>query len=121
MQQDGGGIYDNLDKTKTGFVNNGIMALFSSAQYIIGTTKKESIDNDVDIASTIIGLARYSDDFIKSAGHSMMFAKYQNDFADQGIFTFARPNKHTAAAELADVGPVVMGGNLNYNPGFATL
>ena len=57
--------YANLNTTNIGFVNNGIMALFGSAQYIIGTTKIESIDNDVDVATTIIGLARYSDDFIK--------------------------------------------------------
>ena len=62
--------YADLATTAIGFVNNGIMGLFKSAQYIIGTTKIESIDNDVDVASTIIGLARYSDDFIKSAGHA---------------------------------------------------
>ena len=48
------------------------MALFSRAQNVINATKIEAIDNDVDVATTIIGLARYSDDFIKSSGHSMI-------------------------------------------------
>ena len=63
--------------TNIGFVNNGIMALFSSAQYIIGTTKIESIDNDFDVASTIIGLARYTDDVIRSDGSSMVLPRIQ--------------------------------------------
>ena len=58
------------------------MALFSSAQFIIGTTKIESICIDVDAASTSIRLARYSEDFIKSAGDLIMFAKDQNDYSD---------------------------------------
>ena len=58
--------YPHVDTSQIGFVNNGIMALFSSAQYVINSTKIEAIENDVDVATTIIGLARYSDDFFLS-------------------------------------------------------
>ena len=58
-----------------GFVNNGIMALFRSASYLIDGREIETIQDNVDVATTIIGLARYSDDFTRSAGPSMMFAK----------------------------------------------
>ncbi|KAL3864654.1 hypothetical protein ACJMK2_006318 [Sinanodonta woodiana] len=61
--------------TQVGLVNNGIMALFESARYLIDGKEIESIERDVDVATTIIGLARYSDDYTRSAGSSMMFAK----------------------------------------------
>ena len=76
------------------------MALFSSAQYYINSTKIEAIDND--IAITITGLARYSDDFIKSAGHSMMFTKDITDNADNNPLSIGRPRNDVGNAD-ADV------------------
>ena len=35
------------------------MALFSSATHMIDNRETESIQNNVDIATTIVGLARY--------------------------------------------------------------
>jgi len=58
-----------------GFVNNGIMALFKIATYLIDAAEIESIYDNVDVTTTTIGLARYSDDYTRSAGPSMMFAK----------------------------------------------
>ena len=74
--------YADDDKLRVGFVNNGIMALFGSARYLIDGKEIESIEHDVDVATTIIGLARYSDDYTRSAGPSMMFAKDITDKAD---------------------------------------
>ena len=90
------------------------MALFQSAQYIIGTTKIESIDNDVDVATTIIGLARYSDDFIKSAGHFMMFAKDTKDTANGTEFTIRAVKGHPDGTP-----DVIESRNANFNYGFA--
>ena len=88
-------LYDNLSTTPIGFVNNGIMALFSSAQYMINSNKIESIDNDVDIANTILGLVRYSDDYIRSAGYSMILAKDKHENADNNQFIVRRPKQCT--------------------------
>jgi hypothetical protein len=55
-------------EAKIGFVNNGIMALFDNARYLIDGQSIEAIDNNVDVATTIIGLARYSDDYTRSSG-----------------------------------------------------
>ena len=74
--------YADDQNVRVGFVNNGIMALFESARYLIDGKEIESIDREVDVATTIIGLARYSDDYTRSAGPSMMFAKDTSDNAD---------------------------------------
>ena len=67
---------------RVGFVNNGIMALFENARYLIDGKEIESIEREVDVATTIIGLARYSHDYTRSAGPSMMFAKDTSDHPD---------------------------------------
>ena len=59
-----------------------IMALFDSARYLIDGKEIESIEKDVDVATTIIGLARYSDDYTRSAGPSMIFSKDTSDHPD---------------------------------------
>ena len=50
------------------------MALLESARYMIDGRGIKSIEHDVDVATTIVSLARYSDDFTRSAGPSMMFS-----------------------------------------------
>ena len=41
-----------------GFVNNGIMALFDNTTYMIDGRHFKTIKQDVDVATTIIGLSR---------------------------------------------------------------
>ncbi len=117
---------------RVGFVNNGIMALFNSARYIIDGKEIESIEQDVDVATTIIGLARYSDDYTRSAGPSMMFAKDTSNHADHRQFIKVRTARDTSEAEqqLADhldredrpaaEFDILKRVNDNFNLGFAT-
>ncbi|KAL3874788.1 hypothetical protein ACJMK2_037757 [Sinanodonta woodiana] len=65
-----------------GFVNNGIMALFNSARYLIDGKEIEAIQSDLGIANTILGLVTYSDDYQRTVGLSMMFHKDTSDAAD---------------------------------------
>ncbi|KAL3889501.1 hypothetical protein ACJMK2_001839, partial [Sinanodonta woodiana] len=58
-----------------------------------------SIENDVDVATTVIGLARYSDDYTRSAGPSMMFAKDITNNADHIQFIKALSPHGTLSAE----------------------
>ena len=44
-------------------VNNGIVALFGDARYKVNGMTVESVDNNVGIATTVMGLARMSDDY----------------------------------------------------------
>ncbi|KAL3871355.1 hypothetical protein ACJMK2_039362 [Sinanodonta woodiana] len=62
-----------------GFVNNGIMALFDSARYLIDGKEIESIQSDLGITTTILGLVRYSDDYQRTVDPSMMFVKDTTD------------------------------------------
>ena len=125
--------YANEAKIRVGFVNNGIMALFNSARYLIDGKEIESIDQDVDIATTIIGLARYSDDYTRSAGPSMMFAKDTNDHPENNKYIKLRTPRGTSGAD-GTAQPVdeehedqpgaafdiIKGDNNNFNLGFAT-
>ena len=124
--------YDNDDRIRVGFVNNGIMALFESAKYLIDGKEIESIDREVDVATTIIGLARYSDDYTRSAGPSMMFAKDTSDHPDHFPHTKLLAEQNVAVGnQLAADNPgreVAPGANFemiknvngNFNLGFAT-
>ena len=67
---------------KIAIVNNGIMALFSDARYKINGTTVESIDGNVGIATTVMGLARMSDDYAKTAGTNFMWAKDTSEAAE---------------------------------------
>ena len=84
---------------RVGLVNNGIMALFESARYLIDGREIESIECEVDVSTTIIGLARYSDDYTRSAGPSMMFANDINDNADHIQYIKVRTGRDTAEAQ----------------------
>ncbi|KAL3861948.1 hypothetical protein ACJMK2_007956 [Sinanodonta woodiana] len=65
-----------------GFVSNGIMALFNSARYLIDGKEIEAIQSDLGVATTILGLVTYSDDYQRTVGPSMMFHKDTADTAD---------------------------------------
>jgi hypothetical protein len=67
----------------------------------------ESCLENVDIATTILGLARYSDDYSRSAGPSMMFSKDTND----------HPENRNVTMNAA--GTAVESMNENFNLGFA--
>ncbi len=60
-------------------------------------TNIESIQKDVEVATTILGLARYSDDYSRSAGPSMMFAKDITDHPDSRNQIIRQPNDRAAA------------------------
>ncbi len=79
----------------------------------------ESIQKDVDVATTIIGLARYSDDYSRSAGPSMMFTKDTTDHPNYVPYDIRRPRINANNAD-ADVAPVVHGSNANFNLGFTS-
>ena len=84
-------------------VNNGIMALFESVSYWINGVEVEALNNNVDIATTILGLVRYSDDYAKTTGTSLLWAK-----------------DTSAAASIAPYainGGNVTGDNADYNRG----
>ena len=75
-----GTLYAEGDKIA--IVNNGIMALFGDARYKINGMTVESVDNNVGIATTIMGLARMSDDYAKTAGTNFMWAKDTSEAAE---------------------------------------
>ena len=120
------------ENARVGFVNNGIMALFESARYLIDGKEIESIEREVDVATTIIGLARYSDDYTRSAGPSMMFAKDTSNNADHIQYIKVRTGRDTAEgdqqladhldceARLAAEFDIIKSVNGNFNLGFAT-
>ncbi|KAL3860229.1 hypothetical protein ACJMK2_010383 [Sinanodonta woodiana] len=68
-----GGWENYPQNANVGFVNNGIMELFSSARYLIDGREIESIQSDLGVATTILGLVTYSDDYQRTVGPSMMF------------------------------------------------
>ncbi|KAK3601701.1 hypothetical protein CHS0354_016059 [Potamilus streckersoni] len=70
---------------------------------------------DVDVATTILGLARYSDDYSRSAGPSMMFAKDTTDFPENRNVTIG--NMRNSAGD--NTTPAVLSMNANFNLGFA--
>ena len=105
--------------TKVGLVNNGIMALFESARYLIDGKEIESIEREVDIATTIIGLARYSDDFTRSAGPSMMFAKDNKNTAGPTQYIIRRPKNNAGNADV-DVENMIINNDPQFNLGAAT-
>jgi acyl-CoA synthetase (AMP-forming)/AMP-acid ligase II len=76
----------------------------------------ESIQNNVDVATTILGLARYSDDYSRSAGPSMMFTKDTSNHPNYVPYDIRRPRNNANNAD-ADVAPVVHGANANFNLG----
>jgi hypothetical protein len=124
--------YANDPNIRVGFVNNGIMALFESARYLIDGKEIESIDREVDVATTIIGLARYSDDYTRSAGPSMMFAKDTSDNADHLQYIKVLTPQDTSVdnqreatnperrARPGAAFDILGGVNGNFNLGFAT-
>ena len=75
-----GTLYAEGDKIA--IVNNGIMALFGDARYKINGMTVESVDNNVGIATTVMGLARMSDDYAKTAGTNFMWAKDTSQAAE---------------------------------------
>jgi hypothetical protein len=102
------------------------MALFDNARYLIDGQSIEAIDNNVDVATTIIGLARYSDDYTRSAGPSMMFFKDTSDHPEHNQYSRVKATLDTAldpqpagyvrpAADFDVINTVA-----NYNLGFAT-
>ena len=95
------------------------MALFDSAKYLIDGKEIESIERAVDVATTIIGLARYSDDYTRSAGPSMMFAKDNKNTAGKNPFIVRRPRNSADNADV-DVENMIMHTNDNFNLGAAT-
>ncbi|KAL3887535.1 hypothetical protein ACJMK2_027475 [Sinanodonta woodiana] len=72
------------------FVNNGIMELFGSARYLIDGKEIESIQSDLGVATTILGLVAYSDDYQRTIGPSMMLHK---NTADTNQFSIRKPKK----------------------------
>ncbi|KAL3875391.1 hypothetical protein ACJMK2_033344 [Sinanodonta woodiana] len=80
------------------------MALFESATYVIDGKEIESIEREVDVATTIIGLAEHSDDYTRSAGPSMMFAKGITDNPNhiQFIKVLTDQNTYEADQDLAN-------------------
>lgn len=96
-------------------VNNGIMALFESASYRINGQEVETLNQNVDVATTILGLVRYSDDYAKSTGTSMFWAKDMSTAAN--IAPYATVNVQSSAAGNAATA-VVRGKNVDYNHGF---
>jgi hypothetical protein len=99
------------------FVNNGIMALFDSATYMIDGRNIESIQKDVDVATTILGLARYSDDYSRSAGPSMMFVKDTSNSPEYKKYEVRRPRNF---ANTADAGAerMIINIDADFNLGF---
>ena len=75
-----GTLYAEGDKIA--IVNNGIMALFGDARYKVNGMTVESVDNNVGIATTVMGLARMSDDYAKTAGTNFMWAKDTSEAAE---------------------------------------
>ena len=123
--------YDNNQNIRVGFVNNGIMALLESARYLIDGKEIESIDREVDVATTIIGLARYSDDYTRSAGPSMMFAKDNSDHPNHFQYIKVRTSQNTSENDQLAAHPdrearpaaefdIIKRVNENYNLEFAT-
>jgi hypothetical protein len=124
--------YADDANVRVGFVNNGIMALFGSARYLIDGREIESIENDVDVATTVIGLARYSDDYTRSAGPSMMFAKDTSDHPDHLQYIKLLTPQATATDPQAQADhldlearpgaafEIIKRVNGNFNLGFAT-
>jgi len=102
LDNTGYGIGDRI-----GFVNNGIMALFNSAKYIIDGNEIQTISGHLGIATTILGLVHYSDDYQRTLGPSMMFHK---DTTDQ-------PENRNVTMNAA--GDAIVSMNENYNLGFA--
>ncbi len=100
-----------------GFVNNGIMALFDSATYMIDGKNIESIQKDVDVATTILRLARYSDDYSRSDGPSMMFVKDTSNSPEYQQYEIGRPRNFARNAD-ADVQSMIINVDPDFNLGF---
>ena len=100
---------------KVGFVNNGIMALFESANYLIDGKEIESIQSDLGVVTNILGLARYSDDYQRTIGPSMMFHKDTSDKPESELIKMGKVRNATGLAET----DAVIKYNTDYNLGYA--
>jgi hypothetical protein len=77
----------------------------------------ESIQKDVDVATTILGLARYSDDYSRSAGPSMMFTKDTSNSPEYNQYEIGRPQNFARNA-AADVERMIINVDTDFNLGF---
>lgn len=103
------------ENDQVALVNNGIMALFDTARYTINGQEIEALNNNMDIATTILGLVSYSDDYAKTAGTSMFWAK--DTSTRPAFYKFNQGNVRNAAGDGQT--RALVNTNDNYNHGFA--
>ena len=109
-----GTAYDARDSIA--LVNNGVMALFVSARYLINGEAIEVVNNDIDIATTIHGLVQISNEHAETAGGVYHWAKDTSTHANMN--PYRAHNVRNAAGD--GVAATVSGANPNYNRGFHT-
>ena len=101
--------------TNVALVNNGAMALFDSVRYMINGQEIEALNTNADIATTILGLMSYSDDYSKTAGTSMFWAKDTSTHASKSHFNTVNVRNAAGDGQAPVLGVI----NPEYNQGFA--
>ncbi|KAK3591171.1 hypothetical protein CHS0354_029022 [Potamilus streckersoni] len=86
--------------------------------YVYDRQKKlESVQKDVDVATIILGLARYSDDYSRSTCPSMMFVKDTSNSPEYQQYEIGQ-SKHFARYANADVQGMIINVDPDFNLGF---
>src|SRR5206468_6697590 len=101
------GVYDDADEIS--LVNNAMMFLFKEITYSIADVEIERIKDPGQITS-ILGYAKYPDDFSTSSGLSMCWSKDTSKTANSSKY------RTSQAAPAANYTPEE---NPDYNQGFA--
>lgn len=100
-------------------VNNGIAALFKDMRYEINGQVIEQLNQNAAITSTILGLARYSENYGKTVGTGFHWGKDTSDHADSNQNNSITVKDTQAGAAEGTTVNVITGKNENYNQGFA--
>lgn len=100
-------------------VNNGIVSLFQSLVYRINGQVVEAIYTNADIATGILGLVSYSDDYAKSVGTNLFWAKDTSTYTVRIPYLgeFVQKTNRNGDQALGAV-RAQTGRNIKYNKGF---
>src|SRR5205085_9730356 len=96
--------------------NNGFN-LFQRAKYFVEDKEIEDIEN-VGIATTVLNLVEFSDDYARSAAQNMWWYKDTADSTSTSRFLYDANDKATAVKDVAGTAEVFVGAikaNENFN------